>query len=70
MSPARDFTIGACFSMTYGTSFHALKDRARLKPKELILILGASGGVGLACVELAKAMGAIVIAAASSDQKL
>ena len=59
-----DFTIGACFSMTYGTSFHALK------PKELILILGASGGVGLACVELAKAIGAIVIAAASSDQKL
>lgn len=56
--------------MTYGTSFHALKDRARLKPKELILILGASGGVGLACVELAKAIGAIVIAAASSDQKL
>jgi NADPH:quinone reductase len=60
----------AGFSMTYGTSMHALKQRAHLKPGEKLLVLGASGGVGLAAVELGKAMGATVIAAASSAEKL
>jgi len=55
---------------TYSTSFHALKDRAELTPGETVLVLGAAGGVGLAAVELAKLMGAKVIAAASSDDKL
>lgn len=55
---------------TYSTSYHALKDRAGLQPGETLLVLGASGGIGLAAVELAKAMDAKVIAAASSDEKL
>lgn len=55
---------------TYSTAFHALKDRADLKAGEKVLVLGAAGGVGLAAVELAKAMGATVIAAASSEEKL
>ncbi|MEN2280750.1 NADPH:quinone oxidoreductase family protein [Algoriphagus sp. SE2] len=54
----------------YGTSFHALKDRAKLKEGETLLVLGAAGGVGLAAVELGKIMGAKVIAAASSEEKL
>ena len=62
--------IAASFVMTYGTSYHALKDRAHLKAGETLLVLGAAGGVGLAAVELGKAMGAKVIAAASSDDKL
>lgn len=65
-----DAATAAGFSMTYGTSMHALKQRAKLQPGETLLVLGASGGVGLAAVELGKAMGATVIAAASSDQKL
>ena len=56
----------AAFTMVYGTSYHALKQRANLQPGETLLVLGASGGVGLAAVELGKAMGARVIAAASS----
>lgn len=60
----------AAFTMVYGTSYHALKQRARLQPGETLLVLGASGGVGLAAVELGKAMGARVIAAASSAEKL
>ncbi len=60
----------AAFSMVYGTSYHALKQRAHLQPGETLLVLGASGGVGLAAVELGKAMGATVIAAASTDDKL
>ena len=60
----------AAFSMVYGTSYHALKQRANIQPGETLLVLGASGGVGLAAVELGKAMGARVIAAASSDDKL
>ncbi|MDX1635132.1 MAG: NADPH:quinone oxidoreductase family protein [Marinobacter sp.] len=60
----------AAFTMVYGTSYHALKQRADLKPGETLLVLGASGGVGLATVELGKAMGAHVIAAASSADKL
>jgi NADPH:quinone reductase-like Zn-dependent oxidoreductase len=60
----------AAFTMVYGTSYHALKQRANLQPGETLLVLGASGGVGLAAVELGKAMGARVIAAASSAEKL
>ncbi|KIH80974.1 NADPH:quinone oxidoreductase family protein [Pseudomonas batumici] len=67
---AMDFTTAAAFSMTYGTSMHALKQRAQLQPGETLVVLGASGGVGLAAVEIGKAMGARVIAAASSAEKL
>jgi NADPH2:quinone reductase len=55
---------------TYGTTHYALKDRAKLEPGETLLVLGAAGGVGLAAVELGRAMGARVIAAASSEEKL
>ncbi|WP_152219331.1 NADPH:quinone oxidoreductase family protein [Pseudomonas sp. SCB32] len=65
-----DFASAAAFGMTYGTSMHALKQRASLQPGETLLVLGASGGVGLAAVEIGKAMGAKVIAAASSEAKL
>ncbi len=65
-----DFSVASCMLYIYGTSYHALKDRAALQAKETILILGAAGGVGLAAVELAKNMGAIVIAAASNEEKL
>ncbi|WP_313086064.1 NADPH:quinone oxidoreductase family protein [Pseudomonas sp.] len=65
-----DFPTAAAFSMTYGTSMHALKQRANLQPGETLLVLGASGGVGLAAVEIGKAMGARVIAAASTTEKL
>ena len=65
-----DFEQGAGFAVTYGTSYHALKQSANLKPGETILVLGAAGGVGITAVELAKAIGARVIAAASSDDKL
>ena len=64
------FDEAASLMMTYGTSQHALKDRAQLKSGETLLVLGAGGGVGLAAVELGKAMGARVIAAASSEEKL
>jgi len=67
---AMDYETAAGFLLTYGTSFHALKQRARLQPGETLLVLGAAGGVGLAAVELGKAMGARVIAAASSAEKL
>ncbi|SFM38795.1 NADPH:quinone oxidoreductase family protein [Marinobacter zhejiangensis] len=60
----------AAFSMVYGTSYYALKQRANLQAGETLLVLGASGGVGLAAVELGKAMGAKVIAAASTADKL
>ncbi|MEO0501379.1 MAG: NADPH:quinone oxidoreductase family protein, partial [Pseudomonadota bacterium] len=62
--------IAAGFTMTYGTSHHALKQRANLQPGETLLVLGAAGGVGLAAVELGKLMGAKVVAAASTDEKL
>ncbi|MVW73816.1 NADPH:quinone oxidoreductase family protein [Pseudomonas xionganensis] len=68
--PSMDFASAAAFGMTYGTSMHALKQRANLQPGETLLVLGASGGVGLAAVEIGKAMGAKVIAAASSAEKL
>ena len=60
----------ACIMVTYGTSYHGLKDRGELKPGETLAVLGASGGVGQAAVELGKLMGAKVIACASSDKKL
>jgi NADPH2:quinone reductase len=60
----------ACLMVTYGTSYHGLKDRGELKPGETLAVLGASGGVGQAAVELGKLMGARVIACASSDDKL
>jgi NADPH2:quinone reductase len=65
-----DFERAAGLSVTYGTSYYALHDRAQLKPGETLAVLGASGGVGLAAVELGKLMGARVIACASSDDKL
>ncbi|GAB3269184.1 NADPH:quinone oxidoreductase family protein [Larkinella harenae] len=64
------YGTAAALMYTYGTSYHALKDRANLQPGETLLVLGAAGGVGLAAVELGKMMGATVIAAASTDEKL
>jgi NADPH2:quinone reductase len=69
MPPGMPFETAAAFLMTYGTSLHGLKDRGRLKPGETLLVLGAAGGVGLAAVELGKALGAKVVAAASSEEK-
>lgn len=65
-----DFVDASAFLYAYGTSHYALKDRARLQPGESLVVLGAAGGVGLAAVELGAVMGATVIAAASSDDKL
>ena len=65
-----DFVTGAAFVLTYGTSDHALRDRAALKAGETLLVLGAAGGVGLAAIEIGKALGAKVIACASSQEKL
>jgi NADPH:quinone reductase len=70
MPPGLDFVAGASLLYNYGTSYHALKDRAHLQPGETLLVLGAAGGVGLAAVELGKQLGARVIAAASSATKL
>ncbi|HEV8260035.1 MAG TPA: NADPH:quinone oxidoreductase family protein [Burkholderiales bacterium] len=70
MPSAMDFIPASAFVLTYGTSYHALKDRADLKAGETLLVLGAAGGVGLAAIQLGKAMGAKVIAAASNDAKL
>ncbi len=67
---ALDFDRAAGLCVTYGTTLHALKDRAALKAGETLAVLGASGGVGLAAVELGKLMGARVIACASSDDKI
>jgi NADPH2:quinone reductase len=64
-----DARVAAAFVMAYGTAHHALKDRAQLRAGETLLVLGASGGVGLAAVELGKKAGARVIAAASSEAK-
>ena len=64
------FDEAAAFILTYGTSYYALKDRGQLKAGETLLVLGAAGGVGLAAVELAKAAGARVIAACSSQEKV
>ncbi|MDZ4759554.1 MAG: NADPH:quinone oxidoreductase family protein [Alphaproteobacteria bacterium] len=70
MPEGMPFEEAAAFLMTYGTSHHALKDRARIQPGEKLLVLGAAGGVGLAAVELGRAMGAEVIAAASTQDKV
>ena len=64
------FDVASSFIVTYGTSWHALKDRADLKPGENLVVLGAAGGVGLAAVEIGKALGARVIAGASSQEKV
>ena len=70
MPDAMDFVPASGFVLTYGTSYHALKDRAQLKAGETLLVLGASGGVGIAAIQLGKMMGARVIAAASTEKKL
>jgi NADPH2:quinone reductase len=69
LPPGFDLDDGAAFAFTYGTSHHALIDRAQLQAGETVLVLGAAGGVGSAAVQIAKAAGARVIAAASSDDK-
>ena len=70
MPDGMDDVTAASTMYTYGTSYHALKDRANIQPEETLLVLGAAGGVGLAAVQLGVLMGARVIAAASSDEKL
>ena len=67
---ALDFDRAAGLTVTYGTTLYALRERAQLKPGETLVVLGASGGTGLAAIELGKMMGARVIACASSDEKL
>ncbi len=67
---ALTFEQGAGYAVTYGTSYHALKQCADLQSNETLLVLGAAGGVGITAVQIGKAMGARVIAAASSDEKL
>jgi NADPH:quinone reductase len=63
------FDEASAFILTYGTSYYALKDRGQVQPGETVLILGAAGGVGVAAIELAKAMGARVVGAVSSEEK-
>jgi NADPH:quinone reductase len=70
MSPGLSYEEAAAFTLTYGTSWHAVRDRAALQAGETMLVLGAAGGVGLAAVEIGKALGARVIAAASTAEKL
>jgi NADPH2:quinone reductase len=70
MPPGMDFEVAAAITLTYGTSHHAIADRGALQPGETMLVLGAAGGVGLAAIEIGKALGARVIAAASSPEKL
>ena len=70
LPPVFSFEDAAAFLCTYGTTYHALMDRAALKAGETVLVLGAAGGVGLAAIEIGKAIGATVIAAASTDEKL
>jgi len=64
------FDMGAAFGLTYATAIHAFRDCARLQPGEEVLVLGAAGGVGMASIEVAKAMGTRVIAAAATEEKL
>jgi NADPH:quinone reductase len=68
--PGMDFASAAAFGLTYATSEHALCDRGELKAGETLLVLGASGGVGIAAIEIGKILGARVIACASTDDKL
>jgi NADPH2:quinone reductase len=70
MPEQMDFVTAAAFPVAYATSYHALKDRGGLRGGETLLVLGASGGVGLAAVEIGSLMGARVIACASSEEKL
>ncbi len=70
LPPGLGFEQGAGFGLTYGTAYYALKQQGRLQPGETLLVLGAAGGVGSAAVQIGKAMGAKVIAAAGSEQKL
>ena len=70
MPEGLSFEVAGSLLLTYGTCLHALRDRAALQPGETVLVLGAAGGIGLATIELAKALGARVIAAASSSEKL
>jgi len=70
LPPGMSYETGAAFTLTYGTSYHALKGRAALAPGETLLVLGAAGGVGLAAIQIGKALGARVIAAASTPGKL
>ena len=70
LPPGMDFERAAGFGVVYGTSYHALKQCARLEPGETLLVLGAAGGVGSAAVELGKVLGATVIAAAGTDRKV
>jgi NADPH2:quinone reductase len=70
MPPGMAFEVAAAITLTYGTSHHAIVDRGALQPGETMLVLGAAGGVGLAAIEIGKALGARVIAAASSAEKL
>lgn len=70
MPDSMDYATGAAFSMTYGTSYHALVQRGRLAKGEWLLVHGASGGVGTAAVEIGKALGAKIIATGGSDEKL
>ncbi len=70
MADTMDFDTAAALTLTYGTSHHAVVDRALLQAGETMLVLGAAGGVGLAAIEIGKALGAKVIAAASTDEKL
>jgi len=69
LPPVFSFEDAAAFLCTYGTTYHALMDRAQLKAGETVLVLGAAGGVGTAAIQIAKAAGARVIAATSSDEK-
>jgi NADPH2:quinone reductase len=70
MAESMPFDTGAALPLTYGTTYHALVDRAKLAPGETLLVTGAGGGVGIAAVQLGKALGATVIAAAGSAEKL
>jgi NADPH2:quinone reductase len=70
MPPDMPFDEGAALLFTYGTAHYALRRRAQLQPREKLLVLGAAGGVGTAAVEIGKAMGAFVLAAASSQEKV
>ncbi|MCJ8501710.1 NADPH:quinone oxidoreductase family protein [Desulfatitalea alkaliphila] len=70
MPAGMTFDAAAAFGITYSTAIHAFQECGRLQPGETVLVLGAAGGVGIAAIEVAKAMGARVIAAASTDEKL
>lgn len=70
MPEGLSFEVAGSLLLTYGTCLHALRDRAALQPGQTVLVLGAAGGIGIATIELAKALGARVIAAASSAEKL